>query len=153
MDPTLTIVMLVVLAVLIFFMFRNSRKRQKEAAETRSKMVPGADVMTNFGLYGTLISIDEDDNVAEIETSPGNIIKVHRQALARVVEPKVDEPAEIEEPAVAELNQDHAITRPSPSSVSASTTPPRSPAPRRATTDPQFPRVPTLFGVGTLVES
>ena len=113
-DTTLTIVMVVVLAALIFFMFRNSRKRQKEASETRSKMVPGVNVMTNFGLYGKLLSINEDDNIAEIETSPGNIIKVHRQVLARVVEPKVDEPAEIEQPAVAELNEDHAITSSEP---------------------------------------
>jgi preprotein translocase subunit YajC len=113
-DTTLTIVMVVVLAALIFFMFRNSRKRQKEASETRSKMVPGVNVMTNFGLYGKLLSINEDDNIAEIETSPGNIIKVHRQVLARVVEPKVDEPAETEQPAVAELNEDHAITSSAP---------------------------------------
>ncbi|WP_223690676.1 preprotein translocase subunit YajC [Leifsonia poae] len=107
-DP-LTIVMVVVLAALIFFMFRNSRKRQKEQAETRSKMVAGADVMTNFGMYGKLLSVDEDDNTALVETTPGVIIKVHRQVLARVVEPKVDEPADETEPSVAELNQDHAI--------------------------------------------
>ncbi|MDN4615492.1 preprotein translocase subunit YajC [Leifsonia sp. F6_8S_P_1B] len=101
-DP-LTIVMVVILAALIFFMFRNSRKRQKEQAETRSKMQPGAEVMTNFGLYGTLLSIDEDDNTALIETSPGHVVKVHRQVLARVVEPTtapVD--SELSEPALAD---------------------------------------------------
>ncbi|GAA1444757.1 preprotein translocase subunit YajC [Leifsonia poae] len=108
-DTTLTIVMVVVLAALVFFMFRNSRKRQKEAAETRSKMVPGVEVMTNFGLYGHLLSVDDDDNTALIETSPGTVIKVHRQVLARVVEPKVDEPAEVETAAAPELNEDHAV--------------------------------------------
>ncbi|MFF1633243.1 preprotein translocase subunit YajC [Leifsonia sp. NPDC058248] len=108
-DTTLTIVMVVVLAALIFFMFRNSRKRQKEAAQTRSKMVPGVEVMTNFGLYGTLLSVNEDDNTALIETSPGTVVKVHRQVLARVVEPKAEETTEIEAPAAAELNEDHAI--------------------------------------------
>jgi preprotein translocase subunit YajC len=108
-DTTLTIVMVVVLAALIFFMFRNSRKRQKEAAQTRSKMVPGVEVMTNFGLYGTLLSVDDDDNTALIETSPGTVVKVHRQVLARVVEPKVEGTAEVEAPAVSELNEDHAI--------------------------------------------
>ncbi len=106
-DP-LTIVMVVILAALIFFMFRNSRKRQKEAAETRSKMVPGAEVMTNFGLYGTLLSVNEDDNTALVETSPGTILKVHRQVLARVVEPTATEPA-VEPQAETELNEDHAI--------------------------------------------
>ncbi|KRC51220.1 preprotein translocase subunit YajC [Leifsonia sp. Root227] len=108
-DP-LTIVMVVILAALIFFMFRNSRKRQKEQAETRSKMVPGAEVMTNFGLYGTLLSVNEDDNTALVETSPGTILKVHRQVLARVVEPTVAEPISAEisstEP---QINEDHAI--------------------------------------------
>jgi preprotein translocase subunit YajC len=110
-DP-LTIVMVVILAALVFFMFRNSRKRRRDQEETRSKMVPGAEVMTNFGLYGTLLSVDESDNTALIETSPGHVVKVHRQVLARVVEPTVAEPAEddvvVAEP-VAELNEDHAI--------------------------------------------
>jgi len=112
-DP-LTIVMVVILAALVFFMFRNSRKRRRDQDETRSKMVPGAEVMTNFGLYGTLVSVDESDNTALIETSPGHVVKVHRQVLARVVEPTVAETAETAEtdvvagPAV-ELNEDHAI--------------------------------------------
>ena len=84
MDP-LTIGMLVILAVLIFFMFRNSRKRKAQQEELQAKIVPGAEVMTNFGLFGTLKSIDEVSNVAELEVSPGNIVRVHRQTLAKVV--------------------------------------------------------------------
>ena len=111
MDP-LTIVMVVILAALVFFMFRNSSKRKREQQEVRSKMVPGAEVMTNFGLYGTLLSVDEDDNTALIETSPGHVVKVHRQVLARVVTPTETETAEadrIAETGTAELNEDHAI--------------------------------------------
>lgn len=108
-DP-LTIVMVVILAALIFFMFRNSRKRQKDQAETRSKMVPGAEVMTNFGLYGTLLSVNEDDNTALVETSPGTVLKVHRQVLARVVEPTATEPVADEQSSIEpQLNEDHAI--------------------------------------------
>ena len=84
MDP-LTIGMLVILAVLIFFMFRNTRKRKAQQEELQAKIVPGAEVMTNFGLFGTLLSIDEVTNVAEIETSPGNVVRVHRQTVAKVV--------------------------------------------------------------------
>jgi preprotein translocase subunit YajC len=89
-DP-LTIVMLGVLALLVFFMFRNSRKRKTDLASLQDKMVPGAEVMTNFGLFGTLVSIDDDSNVATIETSPGSTVRVHRQTLARVVEDDVVE--------------------------------------------------------------
>jgi len=90
MDP-LTIVMLGVLALLVFFMFRNSRKRKQDLETLQEKMVPGAEVMTNFGLFGTLVSIDDDANVATIETSPGSTVRVHRQTLARVIEDEVVE--------------------------------------------------------------
>ena len=86
-DP-FTIIMLAVLAVLIFFMFRNSRKRQADARDLQSKVQPGAKVMTNFGVFGTILSIDEDENQVLLETSPGTVLTVHRQTVARVVEPK-----------------------------------------------------------------
>lgn len=94
MDP-ITIAMLAVLAVLIFFMFRNSRKRKAQQAELQSLMQPGAEVMTNFGLYGKLTAIDEIAKIAEIEVSPGNIVRVHSQTLAKVVDP--DAPRSVEE--------------------------------------------------------
>jgi len=84
----LTVVMLVVLAVLIFFMFRNSRKRQRDLANLQSKVVVGADVMTNFGVYGRILSLDEENNEVLLESTPGTVLKLHRQVIARVVEPK-----------------------------------------------------------------
>ncbi len=94
-DP-FTIIMLAVLAVLIFFMFRNSRKRRAEANALQAKVQPGAKVMTNFGVFGTILSMDEAENQVELETSPGTVLTVHRQTIARVVEPSataVDETA------------------------------------------------------------
>ena len=95
LDP-LTIGMLLILAVLVFFMFRNSRKRKAQQQELQTKMVPGADVMTNFGLFGTLVAVDEDTNEALIEVAPGTTLRVHRQTLARVVD---DQPTTEESPA------------------------------------------------------
>ena len=94
-------VIFAVLALLIFFMFRNSRKNKQRQEELKKEIVPGADVMTNFGLFGTLISVDEVSNVAELEVSPGNIVRVHRQTIAKVVttdgESDSDEPRSVEE--------------------------------------------------------
>ncbi|GHD77435.1 preprotein translocase subunit YajC [Salinibacterium amurskyense] len=84
MDP-LSIAMLAILGVLIFFMFRNSRKRKAQMEELRDQMVPGVEVMTNFGLFGTLITMDTVKNEAEIEISKGVVVKVHSQTLAKVV--------------------------------------------------------------------
>ncbi|HWK20136.1 MAG TPA: preprotein translocase subunit YajC [Microbacteriaceae bacterium] len=83
----LTIAMVVLLVVLVFFMWRSSRKRKTEAQKLQSAMVPGVQVMTSFGLFGTLISVDEVAATAELEVSPGNIVKVHRQTLVKVVDP------------------------------------------------------------------
>ncbi|WP_413319835.1 preprotein translocase subunit YajC [Agrococcus sp. 1P02AA] len=103
LDP-LTIIMLVVLAAMIFFMFRSNKKRKAQAAELQDQMVPGAEVMTNFGLFGELREIDDERNEALIEIAPGTIVRVHRQTLARVVQDEpvlddaVDETGEADEP-------------------------------------------------------
>lgn len=108
-DP-LTIGMLAILAVLIFFMFRNGQKRKRDMESLQSQVVPGADVMTNFGLYGTILAIDEGDNKVQLETSPGNVVTVHRQTIARVITDEVVVPADdsTETVAAPELNADHA---------------------------------------------
>ncbi|MET0303420.1 MAG: preprotein translocase subunit YajC [Microbacteriaceae bacterium] len=119
MPDLLTVGLFAVLAVMIFFMFRNSRKRAREAEELRAKIQPGADVMTQHGIYGKLISLDTDRNEAILETTPGTLLKVHSQTIAKVVEdePLVDE-AEldaddtvVEEPA---LNADSGIRHDEP---------------------------------------
>jgi preprotein translocase subunit YajC len=92
MDAT-TIIMVLLLVVLVFFMFRNKRKRDAQQADLQSKMVPGVEVMLSFGVYGTLVSIDDEANVAEVEVSPGTVLRVHRQTLGRVVEPVVADDA------------------------------------------------------------
>lgn len=84
-DP-FTIVLIGVAAVLIFFMFRNSRKRKKDMEEMRARIQPGAEVMTSFGMFGTLVSVDEDKNEAIVETSPGTRIRVHSQTISKVVD-------------------------------------------------------------------
>jgi len=107
MDP-LTIVMLAILALLIFFMIRNSRKRRADTEALQDKMQPGAEVMTNFGLFGTLVEIDEETNIAVLETGPGSTVRVHRQTLARVIEDEVAEDEVVEDELEAETHEDPA---------------------------------------------
>ncbi|GAB3606362.1 hypothetical protein GCM10027413_17710 [Conyzicola nivalis] len=84
-DTFLNIALVVVLALFVIYAFRNSRKNKAKQEELKAQIVPGVEVMTNFGLFGTLVSVDEVSNVAELEVSPGNIVRVHRQTLAKVV--------------------------------------------------------------------
>jgi preprotein translocase subunit YajC len=112
-DP-LTIVMLAVLALLIFFMFRNSRKRQRDLAAMADRTQPGAHVMTNFGVFGTILSIDNEENKVLLETSPGTVLTVHRQTIAKIIEPSEivpdDEAEAVEE---GEVDPGTANLRPS----------------------------------------
>ncbi|WP_374955007.1 preprotein translocase subunit YajC [Microbacterium sp. MYb66] len=95
------------LAVLLVFMIFNTRKRTKqmkaEQEEKATKTVPGAKVLLQGGIYGTIVAYDPEDldTPALVEIAPGTIIDVHSQAILRVVEPKdvvVDAPSdEIEE--------------------------------------------------------
>ena len=78
--------MIAALGVLIYFMFRNSRKQRQAQMELQEKLVPGADVMTSFGLYATVVEIDDENNVAVLDTGGGQKIRVHRQVLTKVVE-------------------------------------------------------------------
>ena len=88
-DWTL-IFMLGVLALFMFFMFRSNKRRKKQMEEMQDKVQVGAEVMTNFGLFGVVQSIDEENNIVELETSPGTVIRVHRQVVTTVV--KTDDP-------------------------------------------------------------
>jgi preprotein translocase subunit YajC len=85
-DPLL-ILLFGLLVVMIFFTWRNSRKRKADAEQMQNKLVPGAEIMTQHGIFGTLISVDEEKNEAIVETTPGTQLRVHRQTIARVVEP------------------------------------------------------------------
>lgn len=87
-DPFLIIVV-VALGLFIFMQFRTAKKRRNEAAELQEKMLPGTEIMTNYGLYGTIISIDEENNVATIETTPGTVLRIHRQTILKAVDDEV----------------------------------------------------------------
>ena len=101
MSNAPTLIMVLLLVVLVFFMFRSSRKRRRDQADLQKKIAPGVDVMLSFGIYAKVVSIDEEENIAEVEIAPGTVIKVHRQTLGRVVDPVVaDEAIESQTPAV-----------------------------------------------------
>ena len=114
MDYTL-ILIAVALAVFVFFQFRSSRKRAKDAAERQKAIVPGVEVMTNYGLFGTIKSIDDDNNFAFLEVSPGNVIKIHKSTILKAADDAVvpESLEELEEEGGGntnvELNTDHAI--------------------------------------------
>jgi len=85
MDP-FTLMMVAVLALMVVFMIRNSRKQKADREALIAKVVKGANVMTASGIFGTIVSIDVEENEVVLETTPGTKLRVHRQAISTVVE-------------------------------------------------------------------
>jgi preprotein translocase subunit YajC len=69
----------------LFYMtiIRPQRNKQRAAAQTQNKAVPGQRVRTTAGIYGTLISGDDRDVVVEI--APGVQIQMLKRAIMEVV--------------------------------------------------------------------
>lgn len=97
MNDPLSIALIAIAAVLIVFMFISSRRRRRQTEEQRAKIVPGAEVMTSQGIFGTLVSVDEEKNEAIIETTPGTKLRVHSQTIAKVVDDVVGESGSADE--------------------------------------------------------
>ncbi len=85
--------LIILLIGLLIFMFYSSRRRmQKQKLEQEEKArqtVPGSEVLLQGGLYGTIVEYDGEDldKPAQVEIAPGVVIRVHSQAVLRVVNP------------------------------------------------------------------
>jgi preprotein translocase subunit YajC len=84
--PILMIVLL--FGVMYFMMIRPQQKRRREAEQMQSTLGPGAEVVTIGGLYGTVVT--SDDETVVLEVAPGVHARYARPAIARVIPPKVE---------------------------------------------------------------
>ena len=88
----------IILLVGVFYLFiiRPQRNRQKQMLETRRNLEPGVEVLTSFGMYATVVSIEDDGVILEI--APGVHSRFSQQVVARVLTPESDEPVDSVEP-------------------------------------------------------
>lgn len=75
-----------ILIGLLVLMFMSQRKRKKAAEQVKSQVVAGAHVMLTSGIYGKIVSIDEDRVSLDLGSTT---IVVARGAVARVVDAPV----------------------------------------------------------------
>ena len=90
-DP-ITLIMFGLIAVLIFFMFRNGKKRQQAMQELQNNLRPGAEVMLQSGIFATVEDVDDEENRVTVRSGTSTLV-VHRNAIGQIVTP-VDAPAE-----------------------------------------------------------
>ena len=79
------LIFLLLMVGLLVFMFSRTRRQQRAQQQMQGSVAPGAEVMTGSGLYGTVVSIDDD--VVTLEVAPGVQQRWHRRAVSRVITP------------------------------------------------------------------
>ncbi len=96
MDP-LSLGMYAVVILMVVFMIRNSRKQKQAREDLAKSVVKGAQVMTTAGIFGKVVSVDDAENEIVIESTPGTVLRMHRQSVASIIEksaaPKAEKPA------------------------------------------------------------
>lgn len=78
-PPGSMITMLLPFLILVPFLFMSFR-RQKKEQEARGKLKKGDRVVTNAGLIGELV--DMDDRVAKVKIAPGTTVQVLATSLS-----------------------------------------------------------------------
>ena len=73
--------MVVLFAIIYFFMIRPQSKKQKEIQKFRNALQKGQDVITIGGLHGTISHIDEEKNTVTLEVSTGVKLVFEKSAI------------------------------------------------------------------------
>ncbi|MDQ0373871.1 preprotein translocase subunit YajC [Cellulomonas humilata] len=81
----------------LWLMSSRTRKQQRVAQEFRNNLIPGDEVMTASGLLGTVVAVEDD--VITLESSPGAHTRWIRAAIAKKIEPPVEEIDDVEDDA------------------------------------------------------
>jgi preprotein translocase subunit YajC len=79
------LILIAVFGLMMWMMSRGAKKQRAAAAELRSGLEVGQQVMTASGFYGTIVDVDGD--VITLESTPGVETMWKRDAILSVTEP------------------------------------------------------------------
>ena len=75
---------LIIFSIFYFIVFRPMRKGQRDTEEMRSGLKNGDRIVTNGGIYGTVVGVSED--IVQIRIADQVKIQLAKSAVARRVE-------------------------------------------------------------------
>jgi preprotein translocase subunit YajC len=78
-DYMFPLMMVLMFAVAWFFIIRPQKKKQKELEEQRKQIQKGDTIITAGGIFGKIISLDEETVI--IATEDGSKLKVTRTSV------------------------------------------------------------------------
>lgn len=82
----LPMILMMVFAIMWFFMIRPQQKKQKQIREFQNSLQDGDSVVTGGGIYGTVKRIDMGTNKVDVEITRGVVITVDKHYVFRGVE-------------------------------------------------------------------
>ena len=83
------LIMIAMMALLAWMMFSAQKRQRKQMEELRAmqqSLVPGTQVMTGSGIYGTVVSTDLDSNKLQLQIADGVVITLALNAIMAIVE-------------------------------------------------------------------
>jgi preprotein translocase subunit YajC len=81
-SPLLTLFPFLAIAVVFYFIFfRPQQKQQKQHQETLSKLAKGNEVVTQGGIFGTVVSVAE--GVVTLDVGSGTKIRVAQSHITK----------------------------------------------------------------------
>jgi preprotein translocase subunit YajC len=76
-------IILIVALFMIVYLTMSRRRRANQAQQMQSTIAPGTRVRTTAGMYGTVTSVEDNDDVM-VEVAPGVNIRMMRRAVVPV---------------------------------------------------------------------
>ena len=75
------LMLVVMFAIMYFFMIRPQQKKQKELQNFRKSIEKGQEIVTAGGIYGVVREIDDVNNVLIVEVASGVRLRIDRNSV------------------------------------------------------------------------
>jgi preprotein translocase subunit YajC len=106
-STSLLPILIIVVLFMLVYMTMSRRSRARRAQQMQTDIVPGTPVRTTSGMYGTVTSVEDNDDIM-VEVAPGVTIRMMRRAVVPVPPNAANgtEPTPPEEPPAQEPSSD-----------------------------------------------
>ena len=81
--------LILIFAVFYFLLIRPQQRKFKDHQNTLKQLKVGDKVYTNSGILGTIKSIDDKENLIDLEISGNVVIKIFKQNISDLVKTKL----------------------------------------------------------------
>jgi preprotein translocase subunit YajC len=82
-STSLLPILIIVVLFMLVYMTMTRRSRARRAQQQQTGIVPGTPIRTTAGMYGTVTSVEDNDDVM-VEVAPGVNIRMMRRAVVPV---------------------------------------------------------------------